>query len=347
MVKKQIQMKNRLPLKTTRVSSNRGIQKKRKAQPAQIQSAPGMVINIPVETQKYGNSLCSPDKYIGAGIPAWPSLPTLKSNARIRGILSVGNAGIGFVYCAPEQLGVNDNAALLYTTGPAFLGSTFSLAAGVSTAQSNAQFASTAMGTTNGLARWRIVSACLRVRYISKEIDRGGSIIAFAHPEHISLTGMGTTNLLAFNTAKKVPVNREWTTVLYCPVNVWWQTAAQAEGQPDLGDRFMGIMVESSDPGLQFEFEFFGNYEYEGPNIRGKTQCYNDSTGLTTLQAAMQSGAPVHTGNNDASFRQSMWDKFKEYALKTVTWVGKELREVVTKAVPIVAEASIAALAAI
>jgi len=197
------------------------------------------------------------------------------------------------------------------------------------------------------LARWRLVSACLRVRYISQEVQRGGSIIAFAHPEHISLTGMGPTQLLAFNTAKKVPVNREWTTVLYCPIINAWQVGPNAEGTPDYGDRFMGIMIESGTNTNQFEFEFHGNYEFEGPNIRGKTLCINDAVGTSIIQAGMQSQAPVHTGNNDSGFRASMWEKFKEYALKSVTWVGGVLRDVAASSVPIVAEAALAGLAAV
>jgi hypothetical protein len=261
--------------------------------------------------------------------------------------LTIGTAGIGYVQTAPEQAGVNDAPALRYTTG-AFTGSTYvGLAAttGVVSATSNAQFSFTQMGTTNQLNRWRIVSACLRVRYISTELNRGGSIVAFAHPEHQSLTGMGITQLLAFNSAKKVPVTREWTTVVYCPINVVYLTSPSVEnGFVDSGEQFMGIMVEGLQNN-QLEFEFYANYEYEGPTIRGKTRCISDATGVAIIQAGMQSGAPVHTGNNDAGFRASMWDKFKEYALKSVTWVGRELRDVAVKAVPIVAEAAITSLA--
>lgn len=322
-----------------------------KAKPAHGPDSKGIALNVPIATQLYGNSLCSPDKYLGAGVPMWPALPTLKTNSFVRGILSIGNSGTGFVYCAPEQLGINDNPALSYSEA-AFAGNSFTGVSPGQTSQvnSNAQFASTDMGLGNGQARWRLVSACLRVRYIGTELNRSGSIIAFAHPEHTSITGMAAANVLAFNTAKKVPVNREWTTVVYCPINVYWQTAAGLDTSgADYGAKFMGLLIESSGStgNNQFEFEFFGNYEYEGPTIRGKTRCINDPTGMTTIQAGMQSGSPVHHGNDDRGFRASMWERFKEYALKTVTWVGRELRDVAVKAVPVVAEASIAALAAL
>lgn len=242
---------------------------------------------------------------------------------------------------------MNDAPALNYTSG-AFGGTVYASTAttGVVAATSNAQFASADFANASQSNRFRLVSACLRARYTSTELNRGGSIIAFAHPEHQSLLGMGATQLLAFNTAKKIPVTREWTTVVYCPIYVNWLFGATGENGPDNGDLFMGILVEGLQ-NTQFEFEFYGNYEYEGPSIRGKTRCISDTVGMTVIQAGMQSVAPVHSGNNDTSFRQSMWDKFKEYALKSVTWVGKELRDVATKAVPIVAEASLATLAAL
>lgn len=337
------------------MSSNKIKIKKKTPKPKKPRVRPqkeAVTVNVPEPTMLYGNSLCSPEKFTGAGVPIWPSLPTLKTNAFSRGIFTVGSQEVGFVYCPPENLGVNDaGASGLRYSQAAFAGTQFSstTATGVSFAASNAQFASTAMGNSSNLARWRLVSACLRARYVGTELNRGGSIIAFAHPEHLSITGYDAPACLAFNSAKKVPVTREWTTVVYCPINVFWRTSITVDGSgADVGDMFMGILVEGGgSTSNNFEFEFFGNYEYEGPNIRGKTRCINDTTGMTSIQAAMQSINPVHSGNNDAPFRQTMWDRFKEYTLKAVTWVGKELRDVAVKGVPLLAEASLGALAAL
>lgn len=299
-----------------------------------------VVLNVPEATMLYGNSLCSPEKYPGSGVPIWPSLPTLKTNSFVRGIFTVGSNEVGFVYTAPENLGINDaGAAGLRYTQSTFAGTQFSstTSTGVTFANSNAQFQSSDMGITQSLARWRLVSACLRARYVGTELNRGGSIVAFAHPEHLSLTGFNAASCLAFNSAKKVPVTREWTTVVYCPINVFWRVAPGADfSGADVGDMFMGILVEGGGSTQNnFEFEFYGNYEYEGPNIRGKTRCINDTTGMTSIQAAMQSIEPVHSGNNDSKFRANMWERFKDYAMKAVTWVGKELRDVAVKSVPI------------
>lgn len=348
MVKKQNMNPGAIVTRKTKRKSSTG-KKKKMRMPAQAQTSPGIVLNIPQSTQLYGNSLCSPDKFQGAGVPSWPALPTLKTNAFIRGILSVGSAGYGFVYCAPEQLGLSNGPGLRHSIS-GFAGSDFSpfIAGQTVNVTSNAQFDSSTFGNGSEQNRWRLVSACLRARYIGTELNRGGSIIAFAHPEHLSLTGMTATDVLAFNTARKTPINREWTTVLYCPITIFgWKTALTAENGADNGDFFMGLLIESGVANNQFEFEFFGNYEYEGPTIRGKTRCINDSVGMASIQAGMQSSAPVHVGNDDKGFRAGMWERFKEYALKTVTWVGRELRDISVKAVPIVAEASLAALAAL
>lgn len=307
------------------------------------------VVNVPVETLKYGNSLCEPDKFTGVGAPVFPSLPTQKATAFARGVLTVGSGKYGFAYVAPEQGSMSDAVTGAFTDS-GFAGSAFSGTAtpGSIAIRTNAQYLSAAFGAGTNDTRSRLVSSHLRVRYIGPELQRGGTIVSFQHPQHESLTGLTMQQVLAFKTAKKTPVTREWTTVHYCPLNYNFITGPTSDpGFPDAGDRYMGILVEST-AGNEFEWEFFANYEYIGVNVRGKTLCPADPIGISVSQTVMNSMTPVSNGNNSGpSMRETYWNRFKEYLTRSVTWVGGQIREAAVKAIPIVAEAAVGALAAV
>lgn len=249
-------------------------------------------------TRQYAATLIDPFNHHGHGVPCVPSMPSWKTFVFARGQMSTGSAGIGWLILNPLRAIANDGNSIRFTT-PAFAGTTIDpVAAGVTIISGNSPYAlSQFSGQELGIS-YRIVSAGIRMRYAGAEIERGGTITAVQHPNHANLDNATIANLNSLSVAKRYAVDRNWTSVQWCPVfpdEYVFRTDSGA-----LAIFPMAIMVEAPNPAipLLFDFEVTVNMELVGSPVRGMTPSMSDSQGFSAVQAAIQGAAMVTNSPN-------------------------------------------------
>lgn len=228
--------------------------------------------------------LCDPTEFMEAGVPDGSPLSSLKQHCFSKGTFETGSQNVGFVAVQPWLGSVTGSCGTYSLNGYPGNTITSTTAAGqVASLGTNSMFATGDIGPSP-LAQYRLISACLRVRYTGTELNKGGTIHALQHPEHESIDGITIPGIDLYRQAGRFQVSREWTTVNYIPTNsgtVYYETFA---GVP--ANMFMGIMVESPQNNT-FDYEFYGNYEYAGRNMRGQTPPNLDPIAYSTAREVL------------------------------------------------------------
>lgn len=231
----------------------------------------------------------------GVGLPTSPAIPSLKGWVFTKGTFLTQANSQGYIAFNPYTAVTSDLPNVFYTDGSGAVTSIpGAVAAGVAGATSNSPYLSTSFGATEDLTAWRVVSAGLRVRYSGNNLNKGGSLVAFSHPSHNTIVGATDTEMLAYNTSKRLPVDNSWTSLVWCPASFADFTFRQAVpgGSPS-----MGVSVEA--PGatvISFAFEAYVNFEVNGRQIRGQTPTMQDPIGFAAVQAVSQGGKMIYQG---------------------------------------------------
>jgi hypothetical protein len=132
------------------------------------------------------------------------------------------------------------------------------------------------------------------VRFIGAELVRGGQIVGMHHPSHFSLQGYNIGTLDAYLESSRLPVSREWTSVVFHPVDtddLDWQTTFPTF-TPSVNDPsyYMGFLVQCPDTTganpLLFEYEVHFNFELSGPTVLNKEVSHVDPVGHGAVNAA-------------------------------------------------------------
>jgi len=278
-------------------------------------------VHIPEKSRQYFRMLCDSTQFFEAGVPGGIPTPSLKTHCFARGSLSIGTSSVGFISLAPWQ-GCSNTQTCGFFTGPNFAGNSFTnVAAALSVIayNTNSPYASTDIGAAP-LAQYRLISACLRVRYTGTELTMGGTVHALHHPEQESLNGVTIAGLDLYRQTSRFPVSREWVTVNYCPS----QNAITyfEDPNPATAFTFMGIMVDGT-AGNTFDWEMYGNYEFVGRNIRGQTPSHNDSVALATAQSTMSHPPFGVTNEPPEKHTSEMQGIFNEVLKEGTTYVVK------------------------
>lgn len=267
----------------------------------------------------------------GACVPTFPARMSQKVTVYKSGSFAVGLQTFGFLGVAPC---VANNATVAYASTNAYNGSSIDYlnAIGVqSFTIGSIPYTSTTL--TNGDAYFpsavsgRIVSVGVRIRYIGTELNRGGMIYALVTPDHNNTQGFSMDNITAYSETIKVPVGRNWTTLVASAIDqdecsypeevtapggpntdaavrrVLYPFAQQNSvnsAAPTIGAPIMVFCV-SSTPGNVFEFEIVEHIEYIGSLTQpAATRSHSDQDGLSkvteaagnTPAARAASGAP-------------------------------------------------------
>lgn len=200
----------------------------------------------------------------------------------------------GFCYAIGRTSFVNNQGAtnsdfypLTYSTLP--YGQTVtnqdSTVQGVSGVEVNSLFVNTDFGSLS--LHGRIISRGLRIRYIGTELNRGGRILAFSHPQGESLNGLSFDDVLQYPTAKTVPVSRSWQSICYHPVDETETDYATSHTGPRNAPN-MACMVSGTSSGNSFEVEYYIHFEVIGPTLGTavSTSIADDST-FSKVQATL------------------------------------------------------------
>jgi hypothetical protein len=192
----------------------------------------------------------------------------------------------------------------------------------------NSECDNTAFGTTAALNKYRVVAAGLRVRYIGTNLNQGGILVGLHEPDHNNLNGLSISNFDAQVESKRLPITRNWATVLYKPTDTdeldflgTFPGNASASGD---GAYYMGFVVESAVPAQNFEFEFYGLYEIEGRNVRGKVASHADPIGHSAVVAVAATSPELFpTLRGDQEREQGMLSRAVDYLGHAVSSAGR------------------------
>ncbi len=244
------------------------------------------------------------------GLPIEPGLRSQKMKLWVKGTMTTGTQGFGFVAGTMSWAADSSN---VYVTDATYAGQVVTdTAAGVTGMFPNSPYAASLFSATNpGGVCGRAVAGGIRVRYIGTELNRGGQILALEHPDHNSMVNMTLPDMLAFPEAHLEAVDRSWHTVHWTHVwpgeETFTNTTEPAVGPVETHNRYpiMAIAVQAPS-GVQglFEFESYTLVEFIGsPSsaYASPTTTHNQKTNvlkqklaqLTTKQKLKLSKAPV------------------------------------------------------
>ncbi len=208
-----------------------------------------------------------------------------------------------------------------YYSDAAYTGTTIDGTAGVGkTAITNSRNAYAATDFGTNLVQGRTVGVGLRVRYIGKEVDRGGKLLTVRHPQNTSLSGMNMSAILTdFSEVEPVPVTRQWSTVTYRPVSqnqiTYWTSAA-----PSFQALSLAAIVDGAVTGASFEWEAVSYYEFTG-DVGNKTPTHSDPQAMGVVRNLL----PESSKGGESFFKKIVHGITEtlngHLATKALTWV--------------------------
>jgi predicted enzyme related to lactoylglutathione lyase len=276
---------NNAPSKVSNKPKSTTARKATVKQPNSIKSA----VVISDCARDYARALTNPFTGPLACVPISPTVLSRKLRVFSKGEFRTGTSGVGFIVADPSSAIANDITTVNYSLANyagTIIGGFFDV--GVVLTRTNSDYINTAFGTGASKAQYRVVSAGLRVRYIGTNLNMGGTIIAFVDPTSSSIVGRSASDLRAEMTSRRLPVNREWSTILWRPVLIndysfTTNAPSTAAGSGVWGP--MGFLIESPDSTISmlYEYEFSVVLEVNGRDIRGQTVTKSDVVGQTAI----------------------------------------------------------------
>jgi len=251
-------------------------------------------------------------------IPDFITLPSNKVQVSVRGTMTLGTEGFGYVLLDPfaminnenSTVGANTDYPLLYTTSAFvnanvnYLPAAGSLPVGVVAAASNTPYSSAAQPLSTGDVR--LVGCGLRVRYSGSELYRGGSATLYRSQGNQSVpNGVSIATLLTSQLAVQAPIKRQWIQVNYSPdaaSQVDYQNFGTTFDSLGTGVSHFSLLIAIQAPVLSgglsqqtYDFEANAYFEVLGQNVPlTPSHCDPVGTGAirTALSVARLSTAP-------------------------------------------------------
>jgi hypothetical protein len=233
-------------------------------------------------------------------VPNYPTLKTRRQKVFMRGSFNTFADGTALMALSPLRIANNypttaSNACPLFvsngvTTAPAFpsmdLGA--ALPGGFTAFNWNSDYAIASI--TLPTFTYRVVGCGLRLRYTGTEMNRGGTIHFVEEPNHQSLGSATLAQISAYESYFRVPVTRDWSTLVYTPV-LPFELDMQADSQESNGQysgHYMGCLIACPATSVSFEWEVVGLYELSGPTVRDQVYSETDIRGFEMIQNVMR-----------------------------------------------------------
>jgi hypothetical protein len=255
----------------------------------------------------YASSLANPflDGPDGACIPDTPALMTRRAKVWVRGTFPTssiaGASGTGWIVASPINAFAND-AICVWASSPASPTAAINTAIATNTFASNSDFVAADLGVQS--IQTRVVSAGLRIRNITSQLNRGGYIAGLHEPGHSSLDASTIASLEAYKETKRFSAtvdkdSGEYTVLTYRPVETDDLDFITAFPVPPTNSQFMAFMVQAPDTsGLNpqlYDFEFTVNLEMQGPRAIGKEPSHADPVGYAAVNAMTVFSPVLHS----------------------------------------------------
>jgi hypothetical protein len=179
--------------------------------------------------------------------------------------------GYGYISVNPFALGVNNQTTFgaIWVSNATNTLNTIGTTAGAgnTVVNTNSPFTISQLGTSAGALQYKLVSACVRVREVSTNMNRGGRIIGLCHPLKASVNGKSADQLMASEQAFRVPLGDEWVELKYTGPADDTDSSYQIYNTATNGtisDFFMGLLITSSIANSEFDYEVYVNVEFIG-----------------------------------------------------------------------------------
>lgn len=250
----------------------------------------------------------------GACVPTFPARMSQKITSYKSGTFFVGAQGFGFIGVTPC---VANNANAIYHSTASYNGTVIDYINGTGVAAS--PMASLPYNSTQLLGgdvtipapvTGRIVSVGLRIRYIGTELNKGGMCYCLVTPDHTNTQGFTMDTLATYQETIKVPVGRNWTTIVASAIEQaecaypeeasvpvgdtatrrmlypFSQLNSLASTSLTIGAPIMVVCVTSSASNA-FEYEVVEHVEYIGVATQAAaTKSHSDQEGLSKVTEA-------------------------------------------------------------
>lgn len=297
----------------------------RKRKPQQKRKSKNKPRRFPVVGHNLGLSACAAHYALavgspfsrsanGACVPTFPARMSQKVTAFITGNMIVGGQNFGFIGVAPC---VANNAHIAYASTGAYNSTTIDYVNGTGvqpiTMTSLPYASAQLLGGDTALAApvaGRLVSVGLRIRYVGTELNRGGVCYCLVTPDHTNTQQFTMQALSGFSECIKVPVGRQWTTIVASAIDMtecsypeestvpagdsgtrhmlypFSQQNALTSTSLSVGAPIMVIGVQSLHNNA-FEFEIVQHVEYIGALTQSMaTKSHSDQAGLSKVTEA-------------------------------------------------------------
>ena len=296
----------------------------RAPRPAAAPRPAGPAVQLSKCSADYAKSLMEP---WGPEAPCLPSgfpLPSLKRKFFARGTAGQGTS-TGFILFNPAS-GVSVTNNSVYFSDGAYTGTTaVTIATGVTAAPLNSTY-------TNGLfgpigLQYRTVSAGLRVRYTGTELNRGGRIIPFEHPQHNTAAGMTVQQLLSMQGVQPVRPSSDgkWITIVSSGPKEEFELGYSADWT--LAFPYLVVMMNGGVgptgivANFTIEWEAWANYELIGVGLSGQTASHHDPIGASLAASAVTAAQNTHPHSASPGFSQDVMKGIETMGKEAVTTV--------------------------
>lgn len=291
-------------------------------------------------TRDYARCLMNPRTGPLACMPNYPALLTRKVRVKARGSFVVPQSGLGYIVVDPTYAMANDVACAFFTSNT-FVGTSVSLnpaTTGVGTSGSDSDYNYNAFGggtPGSAAAAFRVVGSQLRIRYTDTELDRGGSINALHHPQHLSLQAQTIASIKLFDETVTFDSSRAWHNLNYKPVDVGDENFASILNArtPAATDAsfYMGFVIQGAGGGpTSYDYEFWTVAEIIGTAVRGKSPSLVDPTGYNAVHAVSVTSANLNAHIGDSSSKEhSLLSDVGTYLVKGVSWAWDHKDDIV------------------
>lgn len=250
---------------------------------------------------KYFFATTQPWNSPAVGLPLEPAMQSSKQKFWSKGRVETGLLGIGFIV---GNGGWCSDIASLHVTSPLFNGQSIQTSAvGVEPFATNSPYTVSQLSPGNGSAQLqiRLVATGLRIRYIGTELNRGGRVLSFEHPDHNTIVGYDATQVLGFPDTSFEPVDRKWHSAHWShkwPGEEDYDVNCEPRAGP--GDAVgshptYGMIIEAADAAVSavFEYEYYVLVEIIGSpvaNISSPSVSHNQKT--NTLKSKISQVTP-------------------------------------------------------
>jgi hypothetical protein len=252
----------------------------------------------------YLHVLANPfDDVTGACVPDEFEKPSFKFRSVYRSSLAIGSAGFGFVMVDCLRFGLRDQLAITHS-GSTYAAITLPLTGAevgaINSTNNQSTFLTAQIGRGGGSLQWRVVGCGLRVRYSGTELNRGGSIVPFRHPENQFIAGYGTGNMLVFQTVRSFPTDRQWHGTAFTPTSAFdtiYNDAVPVAANTVnvIQDRTIAVAITGAVANNSYEYEIIAYYEIVG-SIIGTSPSHSDMAGMGVAHAFTAGANDVTAG---------------------------------------------------